>query len=49
MGFAALNPSYAVNGRPIDPTIISEDLVAILETGVLAYVSHAIYNSAFRR
>ena len=38
-----------LNGTPVDPNVVSQDLIAILETGVLAFFAHAFYNSVFRR
>jgi hypothetical protein len=38
-----------LNNTPIDPNIVSQDVTMLLSTGVLAYLAHAFYNSAFRR
>ena len=45
LGYVA---SAQLSGAPIDPNIVTQD-VAFIGTGVLAYLSHAFYNSAFRR
>jgi hypothetical protein len=37
-----------LNNTPIDPNIVSQDVTMLLSTGVLAYLAHAFYNSAFR-
>jgi hypothetical protein len=37
-----------LNNVPIDPNIVSNDVTMLLGTGVLAYLAHAFYNSAFR-
>jgi hypothetical protein len=34
---------------PVDPNIVTQDVIAFIGTGVLAYLAHAFYNSAFRR
>jgi hypothetical protein len=34
---------------PLDPNIVSQDEMAFIGTGVLAYLAYALYNSAFRR
>jgi hypothetical protein len=39
----------ALNGTPVDPNIVSQDVTLFIGTGVLAYLAHAFYNSAFRR
>ena len=36
-------------GQEIDPNRVSEFVQMFFATGVLAYLSHAFYNSAFRR
>ena len=36
-------------GQDVDPNRVSELVEVFLSTGVLAYLSHAFYNSAFRR
>jgi hypothetical protein len=38
-----------LNRMPIDPNVVSQDVVMLIQTGVLAYLAHAFYNSAFRR
>lgn len=38
-----------LNNTPIDVNIVSQDITMLLSTGVLAYLAHAFYNSAFRR
>jgi hypothetical protein len=37
-----------ISNTPIDPNIVSQDVTMFLSTGVLAYLAHAFYNSAFR-
>jgi hypothetical protein len=39
----------ALNGTLLDPNIVSQDVLALMGTGVLAYLAHAFYNSMFRR
>jgi hypothetical protein len=39
----------ATAGTPVDPNAVSDLIRGFFETGVLAYFSHAFYNSAFRR
>jgi hypothetical protein len=39
----------ALNGTPLDTNVVSDLVRAFIETGVLAYLAHAFYNSAFRR
>jgi hypothetical protein len=38
-----------LSGVPVDPNIVTQDVMAFMATGVLAYLAHAFYNSAFRR
>jgi hypothetical protein len=38
-----------LNNTPIDPNIVSNDVAMLLGIGVLSYLAHAFYNSAFRR
>lgn len=38
-----------LSGQEIDPNAVSELVVAFLETGVVAYLAHAFYNSLFRK
>src|ERR1700750_2233164 len=37
-----------LNNTPIDPNIVSQDVVALLGTGVLSYLAHAFYSSTFK-
>jgi hypothetical protein len=37
-----------LNGMPVDPNVVSNDVTLFIQTGVLAYFAHAFYNSAFR-
>lgn len=41
--------SAQLSGAPIDPNVVTQDVMAFIGTGVLAYLAHAFYNSAFRR
>jgi hypothetical protein len=38
-----------LSGVPVEPNIVTQDVIAFIATGVLAYLAHAFYNSAFRR
>ena len=38
-----------LSGTPSGPNVVSADVLAIVQTGVVAYLAHAFYTSAFRR
>jgi hypothetical protein len=33
-----------LSGVPVDPNVVTQDVIALIGTGVLAYLSHAFYN-----
>jgi hypothetical protein len=39
----------ALNGTPVDPNIVSSDVVMFVSTGALAYLAHAFYSTLFRQ
>lgn len=41
--------SAGLTGNEIDPNAVSDLIVTFFETGIVAYLSHAFYNSRFRR
>lgn len=49
LSFVGYVATAQLSGVPVDPNIVSQDVVALIGTGVLAYLAHAFYNSAFRR
>ena len=41
--------TQTLSGDPVDPNHVSDLVTMFLSTGVLAYLSHAFFNSAFKR
>ena len=48
MAFFGTIATAQLNGTPLDPNTVSDLAVMFIQTGVVAYLSHAIYKFAFQ-